>query len=66
VAVFVQATVRFCPECAAETEFAQPQCDDGHGADCPEWFCVECGYAVLIGDVVRPERLVRRVRGAAA
>ena len=42
-----------CPECCDERTFEQPldsigECEDGHGLDCPEWLCVECGYAMLL------------------
>ncbi|SNQ46332.1 conserved hypothetical protein [Frankia canadensis] len=40
-----------CAVCGVEQPFAQPPCADGHGADCPEWACVECGAAVLVGPV---------------
>ncbi|WP_169806820.1 hypothetical protein [Actinomadura macra] len=29
--------------------FEQPPCPDGHGGECPERACVECGTAVLVG-----------------
>ncbi|MFA1538808.1 hypothetical protein [Actinomadura monticuli] len=29
--------------------FEQPPCLDGHGGQCPERACVECGTAVLVG-----------------
>jgi hypothetical protein len=38
-----------CPECCDERPFDQPLCQDGHGADCPEWFCADCGMALLVG-----------------
>lgn len=38
-----------CPECCDERPFDQPLCEDGHGIDCPEWFCVDCGFALLLG-----------------
>ncbi len=38
-----------CPECRDESAFEQPPCADGHGFDCPEWFCVSCGFAVFVG-----------------
>ncbi|HEX4017913.1 MAG TPA: hypothetical protein VHX15_14355 [Frankiaceae bacterium] len=38
-----------CPECREESVFEQPPCSDGHGLDCPEWFCVACGSAVFVG-----------------
>jgi len=40
-----------CPTCARPALFEQPSCADGHGADCPEWCCVDCGCAVLLGTV---------------
>ncbi len=39
-----------CPECREEGPFEQPDCVDGHGRDCPEWFCVTCGYAILAAE----------------
>jgi hypothetical protein len=53
--------VRYCTTCQAEGAFEQPECLDGH-ADCPEWVCVECGDALLIGFLpeVAPQP-VRRV-----
>ncbi len=43
---------RQCPECRDERPFEQPPCMDDHGADCPEWICVECGFAIMVGGVV--------------
>jgi hypothetical protein len=43
------AGVRFCSTCQDEVAFEQPECVDGHGWDCPEWVCVQCGDAVLVG-----------------
>jgi len=43
-----------CPTCDDITSFVQPPCVDGHtddGGECPEWICVDCGTAVLIGDL---------------
>jgi hypothetical protein len=42
-----------CPPCGEIREFVQPPCADGHtddGGECPEWICVDCGAALLIGD----------------
>jgi hypothetical protein len=64
VPVFVEAMAWFCADCARETEFERPPCTDGHERDCPEWCCVECGCAVLVGSVVETT-VVREVRGAA-
>jgi hypothetical protein len=43
-----------CPPCGEITEFVQPPCIDGHtdgGGECPEWTCVECGAAVVSGEL---------------
>jgi len=48
-----QLVRRFCPECADERPFERPECLDGHGADCPERACVECGTAILIGPLTQ-------------
>lgn len=51
-------TLRFCVTCAADESFEQPECVDDHGVDCPEWVCVECGDAFVVGfadvDVAAP------------
>jgi hypothetical protein len=44
--------VYYCALCAAESAFSRPGCDDGHGVDCPEWACIECGSAILVGVLV--------------
>lgn len=41
-------TQRHCPTCGEQRAFEQPPCVDGHGNDCPEWFCIDCGYAVVV------------------
>ena len=51
-----------CPECRDVTAFEQPPCLDGHGADCPEWCCTTCGYALIEGEVQLID-LVSRERG---
>ncbi|HEX6498446.1 MAG TPA: hypothetical protein VF054_05370 [Micromonosporaceae bacterium] len=37
-----------CATCATITLFEQPPCLDGHD-ECPEWVCVRCGEALLVG-----------------
>jgi hypothetical protein len=44
-------TYRWCGSCGEETVFEPPPCVDGHGPDCPELLCVDCGLAVVIGRV---------------
>jgi hypothetical protein len=39
---------RWCSTCATEAAFEQPDCRDGHGADCPELVCVLCGDALFV------------------
>ncbi len=53
------APVRHCTTCDAETALEQPGCLDGHDGDCPEWVCVDCGDALLIG-FVRAEPIEAR------
>lgn len=50
--VALWAQLRRCTTCDADTAFEQPGCPDGHAADCPEWVCVGCGGALLIGFVL--------------
>ena len=41
--------VQRCTICGEDVRFERPSCLDDHGSDCPEWICVQCGTAVLIG-----------------
>jgi hypothetical protein len=45
-------TVRYCSDCGDERPFERPPCPDGHGSDCPEWMCTDCGLAIVVGDVM--------------
>jgi hypothetical protein len=50
-----------CASCAGERLFEQPACLDGHEpGECPEWACVECGHAIILGlaECARPVRLL--------
>lgn len=40
--------VQWCTTCRSDRSFEQPLCGEGHGADCPEWFCADCGVAVVL------------------
>jgi hypothetical protein len=56
-----------CPPCGAIREFVQPPCADGHtdhGGECPEWACVDCGHAVVIGDAAVVAGVLRLQRAA--
>ncbi|WP_037558942.1 hypothetical protein [Spirillospora albida] len=39
----------YCSTCDDERAFEQPPCPDGHGGECPERVCTECGAAVFVG-----------------
>ena len=39
---------RHCPCCGDERAFETPPCPDGHGADCAELACRDCGTALLV------------------
>jgi hypothetical protein len=57
--------VRYCAVCGEEADFTQPECVDGH-EPCPEWFCMRCGDAMLVGfDPQRAGSRRRRTTGAA-
>ena len=48
----MESRTEHCPTCDDVREFVQPPCIDGHTADggeCPEWACVDCGTALMIG-----------------
>jgi hypothetical protein len=64
----VESRTDHCPRCADVREFEQPPCVDGHTADgsaCPEWACVDCGAALLIGALPLPARAAAQARSAA-
>ena len=46
---------RWCPECADERPFEMPPCEDGHGADCLDLACVDCGFGIVVGVVVEDD-----------
>lgn len=48
----MHAELRWCADCSAETFFEQPPCQDGHGEDCLDLACVECGAALVIGVLI--------------
>ncbi len=41
--------VRWCAECSDERPFEVPPCEDGHGLDCLDLACVDCGHAIVVG-----------------
>lgn len=55
-----------CGCCGVTTEFEQPPCPDGHGGECPEWYCTECGAATILGRPNRRRWSRARTRAAGA
>jgi len=41
--------MRWCAGCQDERGFEVPPCEDGHGLDCVDLACVECGHAIVVG-----------------
>ncbi|MCU1673102.1 MAG: hypothetical protein JWN77_1215 [Frankiales bacterium] len=60
----MQIEFRWCAACASEQLFEQPPCDDGHGEDCLDLSCVECGSAVVLGHAQVDEPVLPAVRAA--
>ena len=42
-------THRWCSDCSDVTAFLVPPCEDGHGEDCLDLACADCGSAVVLG-----------------
>jgi hypothetical protein len=48
--------IRHCPDCGRDRPYAQQhatvgRCPDASDGQCPEWFCLACGTAVILGDM---------------
>lgn len=56
----------YCPTCARERVAEQPPCLDGHGDDCPDRACVECGTALLLDAPLFATLPARRAGSASA
>lgn len=55
-----------CPSCERECLAEAPPCQDGHGDQCPDRACVECGTALLLdAQLIHFVRPVSRARRAA-
>lgn len=55
---------RWCGDCADETVFEVPPCEDGHGEDCLDLGCVECGAAVTVGLLLTGSAVLVEARAA--
>jgi hypothetical protein len=61
------APTRHCPCCGDERAFETPPCADGHGPDCAELACRDCGTALLVDPYLPPApRTTSPALGAAA
>lgn len=60
----MQVEMRWCSDCATETAFELPPCEDGHGEDCLDLACVECGHAIVLRDLCADEPVRQAVRAA--
>ena len=56
--------VRWCAECSDERPFEVPPCEDGHGLDCLDLACVDCGHAIVVGMLVGDEVVVVELAAA--
>lgn len=56
--------ILWCAACQDETPFEMPPCEDGHGADCLDLACVECGFAIVVGVLAEDDVVVVEVAAA--
>jgi hypothetical protein len=49
-----------CPVCGRSATLVAPVCTEGHGDQCPDRLCVECGTALFVDPLVRAARPPRR------
>jgi predicted RNA-binding Zn-ribbon protein involved in translation (DUF1610 family) len=45
--LMLTGTVLFCPDCADDRIFVEPDCGDGR-EDCGDYCCTDCGAAVSL------------------
>jgi hypothetical protein len=43
-----------CPLCGHSSTLVAPDCSEGHGADCPDRICLDCGTALFVDPPVGP------------
>ena len=56
--------VRWCGDCRDERVFEVPPCEDGHGLDCLDLACVDCGSAVVVGVLISHAPEILQVQAA--
>jgi hypothetical protein len=57
--------VRECPCCGDERAFETPPCADGHGPECAELACPDCGTALIVAPFLLVELPLPRRSGPA-
>jgi DNA polymerase III alpha subunit (gram-positive type) len=43
-----------CPLCGHTSALVAPDCTEGHGADCPDRLCLDCGSALFVDPAAGP------------
>jgi hypothetical protein len=43
-----------CPLCGHANALVLPDCTEGHGADCPDRVCLDCGSALFVDPAAGP------------
>jgi hypothetical protein len=51
---------RWCAGCSKQTLFEQPPCDDGHGTDCLDLACMECGFGITLRGLAPADKPKRK------
>ena len=64
MSILMARDVRWCAACEDERPFETPPCEDGHGLDCLDLACVECGHAVVVGVLVDEQVVVVELAAA--
>jgi hypothetical protein len=59
--------ITYCPSCGWDTPLAQLHglpggCPDVTDGNCPEWYCLSCGTAMILGALPAPDELSAAVR----
>jgi len=57
-------TYHLCSPCGEERVFEVPPCEDGHGLDCLDLSCVDCGHAIVVGVLLTDHKVLIEVRAA--
>ena len=56
--------LRWCASCEGERAFEVPPCEDGHGLDCIDLACVDCGHAMVLGVLIADDVVLVEVLAA--